>query len=274
MSNANQDRLSKAAGKPAYARITTLAKAIAIAVGISLIGLFVAFQFEAKPELHKQLISASLALPFGACFGGIVKLLLDQYVAEKRRRDDAALFVTNVLADLKKVYDHVERARLLIPAHQSAKTYGDVMRQDVTAGIVQLGNVIRALQGRAAGVPEGLQDRVRPHVEAMEKYLLDLTEEFRDQYKPLADLQRFYEERARSLAEAFGKDRSDAAPVPMPGFVWEAVRRLPRLSEFTAKKKTAEKEDEYKTKFIEPLNAASAELRKAHAELIGHRLEG
>jgi hypothetical protein len=89
MSNANQDRLSKAAGKPAHARITrslSLAKAIAIAVGISLIGLLVAFQVEAKPELHKQLISASLALLFGACFGGIVKLLLDQYVAEKRRR--------------------------------------------------------------------------------------------------------------------------------------------------------------------------------------------
>ena len=125
MSITNQDLPGRAASRPASARMAnlSLAKAIAIAAGISLIGLLIAFQADAKSELHKQLMSASLALLFGACFGGIVKMLLDQAVAEKRRRDDAALFVANALANLKKVYDHVERARLLIPAHQSAKTW-------------------------------------------------------------------------------------------------------------------------------------------------------
>ena len=136
MSTTNQDLPARAANRPASARMAnlSLAKAIAIAAGISLIGLLIAFQADAKSELHKQLMSASLALLFGACFGGIVKMLLDQAVAEKRQRDDAAMFVANVLADLKKVYDHVERARLLIPAHQSAETYGDEMREDVTTG--------------------------------------------------------------------------------------------------------------------------------------------
>lgn len=270
MSPCNESRPELFSVRPTTAgrAILSLVKAIAIALGISLIGLLFAFHADAKSELHKQLISASLALLFGACFGGIVKMLLDQAVAEKRRRDDAAAFVANVLADLKKVYDHVERARLLIPAHRSAKTYGDEMREDVTLGVVQLRNVIRALQGRVAGVPVGLQDRVRPQVEAMKDYLIELTDEFRAECKPLADLQLFYEERASSLAEAFGKDRSDAVPVQMPGFVWTAMQRLPRLSEFT------QGGQEHLTRFIQPLDAASAELRTAHAELIGHRLKG
>ena len=263
MSTTNQELPGRAASRPASARMAnlSLAKAIAIAAGISLIGLFIAFQADAKSELHKQLMSASLALLFGACFGGIVKMLLEQAVAEKRQRDDAAVSVANVLGDLKKVYDYVERARLLIPAHQSAKTYGDEMRDDVTTGVVQLRNVMRALQGRVAGVPVGLQQRVRPQVEAMKDHLIELTDEFRAEYKPLSDLQRLHEARAGSMAEAFGKDRSDAASVQMPGFVWAAVQRLSRLAEFT------QGGPEHLTKFIQPLDTASEELRRAHAEL-------
>ena len=202
---------------------------------------------------------------FGALFGGIVKMLLDEAVAEKRRRDDAAAFVANVLADLKKVYDHVERARLLIPAHQSAKTYGDEMREDVTAGVVQLRNVIRALRGRVAGVPVGLQQRVRPETEAMKRYLLELMDEFCAEYKHLADLQRFHESRAEKIAKAFAEGSADSPQEQLPTFVWSAVKQLPRLAEFMQGGR------EYQTKFIGPLDAASAELRSAHARLVGHR---
>lgn len=269
MSSSNEGRLGRSERRPTRTSRAnlSLAKAIAIAAGISLIGLLIAFQADAKSELHKQLMSASLALLFGACFGGIVKMLLDQAVDEKRRRDDAAAFVANVLADLKKVYDHVERARLLIPAHQSAKTYGDEMREDVTAGVVQLRNVIRALQGRVAGVPVWLQERVRPQVEMMKDYLIVLTDEFRAEYKPLADLQRFHERKADELAKAFAEGGSDMPQEQMPAFVWTAVERLPRLAEFM------QGGPGYETRFIGPLDAASEALRTAHAELIGHRLD-
>lgn len=269
MSNSDESRLGRSERRPTRVSRAnlTLAKAIAIASGVSLIGLLIAFQADANSELHKQLMSASLALLFGACFGGIVKMLLDQAVAEKRRRDDAAAFVANVLADLKKVYDHVERARLLIPAHQSAKTYGDEMREDVTAGVVQLRNVIRALQGRVAGVPVGLQECVRPQVETMKDYLIELTDEFRAEYKPLADLQRFHEQKADKLAKAFAEGSSDMPHEQMPVFVWTAVERLPRLAEFM------QGGPGYETRFIGPLDNASKELRTAHAELIGHRLD-
>ena len=269
MSNSNESRFGRSEPRPRRVSRAnlTLAKAIAIPVIISSIGLLIALHLDAKPELHKQLISASLALLFGACFGGIVKMLLDQAVAEKRRRDDAAGFVANVLADLKKVYDHVERARLLIPAHQSAKTYGDEMREDVTAGVVQLRNVIRALQGRVAGVPVGLQENVRPQVETMKDYLIELTDEFRAEYRSLADLQRFHEQKADKLAKAFAEGSSAMPQEQMPAFVWTAVERLPRLAEFMRGGPG------YETRFIGPLDAASEALRTAHAQLIGHRLD-
>lgn len=228
MSKSDESRLGRSERRPRRVSRAnlTLAKAIAIPVIISSIGLLYALHPDAKPELQKQLISASLALLFGACFGGIVKMLLDQAVAEKRQRDDAAAFVANVLADLKKVYDHVERARLLIPAHQSAKTYGDEMREDVTTGVVQLRNVIRALQGRVAGVPVGLQENVRPQVETMKDYLIELTDEFRAEYRSLADLQRFHDQKADKLAKAFAEGSSDMPQQQMPAFVWTAVERL------------------------------------------------
>ena len=267
MSNSNDSRSGRTGRRSTVARWANLplVKAIAIALGVSLFGLLIAFHSDAKSELHKQLMTASLALLFGTCFGGIVKMLLDEAVAEKRRRDDAAAFVANVLADLKKVYDHVERARLLIPAHQSAKTYGDEMREDVTSGVVQLRNVIRALQGRVAGVPVGLQQLVRPEVAEMKRYLLELMEEFCGEYKHLADLQRFHESRAEKLAKAFAEGSADIPQEQMPTFVWSAVKQLPRLSEFMQGGR------EYQTRFIGPLDAASAELRNAHATLIGHR---
>lgn len=244
------------------------ARPIIIAAGISVLGVLFAYQVDAKSELHKQLISASLVLLFGACFGGVVKVLLDQVVDEKRRRDDAAQFVTNVLADLKGVYDHVERARLLIPAHQSAKTYGDEMREDVTAGVVQLRNIIRALQSRGAGMPEGLHGKVKPQVDLMEGYLVALTDEFRSKYRALSDMQRYYEKKADALAEAFAKSSADTPQCKLPSFVWAAVEQLPLLTEFMQGGK------KYQSKFKEPLDAASRLLREAHAELIGYRQDG
>lgn len=234
----------------------SLVKAIAITFVISFIGLLIAMQSDPKSELHKQLMSASMALLFGACFGGIVKMLLDQAVVEKRLRDDAAVFVDNVLADLKKVYDHVERARLLIPAHQSTKTYGDEMREDMTSGVSQLRNVIRALQGRVAGVPAGLQERVQPQEETMKDDPIELTDEFRAEYKPLADLQRFHESRAEKLAKAFAEGSADMPQAQMPAFVWTGVERLPRLAEFMKGGQG------YETRLIGQLDAAKPfELR-------------
>jgi hypothetical protein len=81
----------------------------------------------------------------------------------------------------------------------------------------------------------------------------------------LADLQRFHESKAEKLAKAFAEGSADIPQEQMPAFVWTAVKQLPRLAEFMQGGR------EYQTRFIGPLDAASAELRNAHAKLIGHR---
>jgi hypothetical protein len=87
-------------------------------------------------ELRKAVYTGALTLFFGGLLGGMVKVLLDELASVKRTREDAATFVANVLADLKSVYDRVARAKILIPAHQSVKTYGDEMRDLITKVIV------------------------------------------------------------------------------------------------------------------------------------------
>lgn len=77
------------------------------------------------PELRKLVNAGAITLFFGGFLGGMLKVLIDEVVAAKQRREDAAEFVANVLADLKSVYDQVARAKILIPAHKSVKTYGD-----------------------------------------------------------------------------------------------------------------------------------------------------
>jgi hypothetical protein len=104
-------------------------------------------------ELQKALYAGAVTLIFAGLLGGLLKVLLDDVAAVKRKREDAAAFVTNVLGDLKSVYDRVARARVLIPAHKSVKTYGDEMR-DLIEARVQLRNVTRALERRADGMDD------------------------------------------------------------------------------------------------------------------------
>ena len=168
----------------------------------------------ADAELRKVIYAGAATLLFGGLLGGVLKVLLDEVVAAKRRREDAAGFVVNVLADLKGVYDRVARARTLIPAHKSVKTYGDEMR-DMIEARVQLRNVTRALERRAAGVDEAIRGEVTRRVNQMEQYLDTLTGEFRDNYKPLSDKQRGYEERAKAVLKRYAEATTEEEPPPV-----------------------------------------------------------
>jgi hypothetical protein len=212
-------------------------------------------------EVKKVLLAGAGTLFFGGLLGGVLKLLLDEVLASKRRREDAAGFVTNVLADLKAVYDQVARARIVIPAHQSVKTYGDEMRGLIQAR-VQLRNVWRALERRADGVQEGVRSEIARRVHQMESYLEKLTAEFSANYKPLSDQQRAYEERAKAILERFAKDESGTVPPELPGFVWKSLSKLEVLSDFVGDGAT------YRQLFETPLDDASAGLRVELARIL------
>lgn len=218
-------------------------------------------------DLRKTLYTAAITLVFAGLFGGLLKVQLDEVAAFKRRRDDAASFVTNVLADLKGVFDQVARARILIPAHQSVATYGDEMRGLITSR-VQLRNVIRALERRSDGIDEEVRAEVARLVRRMDSFVEDLTCEFRDSYKRLSDQQRGYEERAKVLMMQFANDLTKQTPPELPTFVWKSICALPRLADFIGPA------TEYQARFEGPLDAASAWLRDELARILGSTAMG
>jgi hypothetical protein len=236
---------------------------------------FLVAAFVRDVELRKSLYSGAVTLFFAGLLGGLVKVLLDEVAAAKRKqedevaaakrkREDAATFVSNVLADLKGVYDRVARARILIPAHRSVKTYGEEMRALIEAR-VQLRNVTRALERRAEGIDEEAREEITRQVRQMEAYLETLTTEFRDNYKTLSDKQRGYEERAEVMLKRFAQTQGPEIPPDLPSFVWDSLASLDHLSDFIGEAKA------YKKDFEGPLDDASEWLRKELARIIATR---
>src|SRR4051794_26843932 len=91
-------------------------------------------------ELGKTGASLSLI----TAIGGLVQWILKDRDSAKEKEKETLNFYRNVLSDFKSVYDKVEKARLLIQAHRTAKTYGEEMRELIT-GVVILHNIKRAL---------------------------------------------------------------------------------------------------------------------------------
>ncbi len=209
-----------------------------------------------EDELRKTLHTAAVTLVFGGLLGGLLKILLNDFTLSRQKREDAAAFVTNVLSDLKSVYDRVARVRVLIPAHRSAKTYGSEMRDLIQAG-VQLRNVMRALDRRTDGLDQNASAEIRGCVKSMEEYLQKLTTEFKDHYKNLSNQQRVYEARTKALLEAQGKD-AKVDTVFAEENVWKELEALEHLKDFISEDETTR----YKKEFETPLDAASGELRK------------
>ena len=246
-------------GSADWGQRRTLLAAVALVMVPSLLALLIALV--AEGALKNALITGAVGLIFGGLLGGLLKVLLDDLAATKRKREDAAAFVSNVLADLKSVYDRVARARVLIPAHKSVKTYGDEMRALIEAR-VQLRNVTRALERRADGMDDAARANVTTLVRLMESYLETLTCEFRDNYKALSDRQRSYEARANVLVKRFAEDDARPPLPELPGFVWDSISRLDKLSDFIGPAQ------QYRESFEEPLDDASAELRKELARIL------
>jgi len=251
------------ARKPAdWGQRRTLSAAVLLVITPSVLAVLVA-PVVRNEDLKKSLYTGAVTLFFAGLLGGMLKILLDDFVAAKQKREDAATFVGNVLADLKSVYDRVARAKILIPAHKSVKTYGEEMRGLIEAR-VQLRNIVRALERRTEGIDEEAREEITRHVSQMERYLETLTTEFRDNYKTLSDKQLGYEERAKAMLAQFAAAKSDQAPPELPHFVWESITRLRKFSDFIGEAQG------YKTNFEDPLDDASAWLRNELARILNN----
>src|SRR5215813_4477732 len=154
---------------------------------VALAGYF--FWHKDNPELAKAFGEAAAALLFGSMLGAVVQVLFNDLELTRVIRAARAEFISNVLADLKSVHDRVERARSLILAHQSAKTYGEEIR-DLIEYRVKLHNVARAIQFDPRG--EVLRN-ISENVQTIRSYLDVVVKEFESSYKEISRKQSQYE---------------------------------------------------------------------------------
>ncbi|WP_299047904.1 hypothetical protein [uncultured Tateyamaria sp.] len=175
---------------------------------------------EDGPRLLVAVGTAGLSLAFGGVLGGVIKKLFDAWNTRKTALDARTEYIAQLMEDFKTVYNMVERARFLILAHQSAKTYGEQMR-DLPDAIILLHNIKRATR---QGFPNLYKDLEGP-IFFCTVFLKALVEEYRDDYYPISKKQSQDEadnKVTRALIAEGTKDR-DAEIVQS---AWAEIRDL------------------------------------------------
>ncbi len=193
---------------------------------------------------------ASLALV--TVIGGIVQLILKERDAAKQKEAERLTFYRNVLSDFKNVYDKIEKARLLIQAHRTAKTYGEQMRELID-GVVILHNIKRALN------PEfpDLLDYLEPRINKMSAFIKNLLAEYQENYKRISVLQSIDEEKLALLKLGIAnKTIPEVRDEEIPGSAWKEMEKLSKLSAIRE-----ENFSKYRSDFLVHLDEASTFIR-------------
>jgi len=229
--------------------------ALLIIIGIALWGWMLKLTWgQSSPnELLLDMGKTGASLSLITVIGGLVQWILKDRELSNQKKEEKITFYRNVLNDLKVVYDKVERARLLIEAHRTAKTYGEQMRE-LIGGVVNLHNIKRALN------PEfpKLAEELRPSINAMNSFIKDLLNEYRDNYKHISVLQQIDEQQKKRLIEEQGdKEDSELSQEEIPSRAWEEIRDLPYLKAL----RDDEMYEEYERLFLNYLDHASGVLR-------------
>ncbi|TDE14419.1 hypothetical protein [Dyadobacter psychrotolerans] len=204
-------------------------------------------------ELLIDLGKSALSFMFATLIAGVVQGIIKDRDDKKQKQKEELTFYQNVLSDFKRVYDKVEKARLLIEAHRTAKTYNEQM-QELIGGVVILHNIKRALNLK---FPK-LGEQLRPSIAAMNNFTKELLAEYRDNYKFISVLQEIDEEGKKALiaSQASGLNpqikRED-----IPQSAWNKIEVLEKLHIL---RDDASFKD-YEAKFLVHLNEASAVLR-------------
>lgn len=249
--------------RTSFRRLHLVLMGILLVAGVALgIGISLATKVS-NADLSRAFATGAVTLLFGALLGGIVSLLVAELDRGRVRRAAQVEYLTNVLADLKAVYDRVDRGRTLIAAHQSAKTYGDEMRNFIEAR-VKLLQVVRALKFDERG---SVVVTIQPQVEAMATYLELLIGEFQQEYHEISRAQCLYEVRMKkALEQSPGADGKDSnLPRNLP---WDTIHGLTRVRDFLPElpdngAAPGAARSGYSVQFLEPLDAASSTLREA-----------
>ena len=228
------------------------------------------------PPMIEALGTAGLGLAFGGVLGGVIKVLFDAWTDRRAAQAADYTFYNQLLNDFKSVYDTVERARFLIDAHKSAKTYGEQMR-NIPDTIITLHNVRRAIQ---QGYPKLAKELDAP-IRACIAFLKGLTKEYRVHYLEASRLQSQDEVINKISREIFADDLMQSAEWQYPDTAamhaekpkmaqlsdtgWQRLMNLPCLGILltaTQDENLSEEEAEaafkpYKDKFVQHIDQAS-----------------
>ena len=270
---------------------------IVVAVAVLTIAAFWASYIVTDPTLSENLQRSAFSLIFVALLGGVVKIVLDDFDRRRQQRADYAQFIRNVLDDLKAVGDRVERARILLPAHQSARTFGNEMR-DLIESRVQLLAVSRALKLDPYSSPSEELKNLQTKVNSMEKYLRWLINGFETRYKEISDLQRIHEARIDArIKECVGKGADNEKSTLLQRFLgfrggyeppelekvslpvntpWEELCKLEQVKDFISLRRQAEQnpgpqnnDSRYDLHFKKCLDEATEILRAELRAILG-----
>lgn len=242
---------------------------VSLMVGLLVFGLTVSvvgtvLAYDRYVEIAKLFAGAGITLLFGAIFSGVVKLLVDNFDRRRAQRAAQVDFIERVLADLKGVYDRLDRGRTLMKAKQSAKAYGEEMAGFIGSSVV-LKSVERALRTDKRSGPIQM---VIQQVELMEGYVRLLLAEFEDEYKKASLTQSMFE---AHMVNAMKSPPPDYSLEPLPkNQPWERLKELPQLKDFLrpvlVDEEHPEQTSKYVQMFLKPLNTASEDLRRALAK--------
>jgi hypothetical protein len=238
---------------------------------ISLALMSVAIALYSQEEVSKwqeELAKALMGLAITAVAGGFIKFLFDRYQEteedkrkkreeaeedkrkakeiESERKEKQKQFREELLNHLRKTFDEVDGARLLIEAHKSAKTYSEKMKENIIPVIVSLYDIKRSLVDSVDMIDEINLKSLRINIHYMIAYLQALADEYRDNYPAISNWQYYEEEWKKKTRDHFIKHMQEEHPAnsisPMeiikekipraPEWAWSKIIQLPLMGRF------------------------------------------
>jgi hypothetical protein len=207
-------------------------------------------QTERSAKWIPELAKGMMGLSFTVIFGGIIKLIFDKYQEDKKQEEKSKEFKAGILNQLRKVFDNVDGARLLIEAHKSAKTYSEEMQQSIIPSVVTLLDIKRSLVDSDTLMEEGKLLQLRLDIHYMMAYLKALANEYKDKYPSISYKQFLHEklkERAREIfveelvrdhlkdfysSEVLSSDEITQKIKNPPTWVWDSILHLQQMGFF------------------------------------------
>ena len=256
------------------------AKAYWLAFSLTALGLMVgaAGFFVGRSSVHfgGDLGKALLTLGSGLILSGAVKVLLDQYQEQQRRRDDDHALRERLLADLRDVYDRMERARLMVTAHKSGNTYFKHMKDLIGCEAVLL-KFKRTLDVRGDSTKD--VDPKSVCVPNVLGYLRALRDEYATNYMRVAECQRYDDEvTRRDLTKLVAEDAPLESILSAASHcTWDLLqdpKHCPVLHDMIGCGK------QYTGRFLRPLNTVAEQLAGTTGssrpldEGLDHRVDG